>query len=915
MVEKTKEPKKGSITEEDTATLLQRYAPTTVLALLQEVANSPKGKIDWNRLVAKTSTGISNAREYQMLWRHLAYREALLDKLDNGAQPLDDDSDLEYEVEAYPAVSAEASTEAVACVKVLISSGLSSDSSHQNGLTVEGLLSMNLPNQSSRSQQNLQPTCSMQGKNFTVPVSVLKNSLPAVTTTTVETAEGDDALGNGMAPRKRRKNWSEAEDLELIAAVQKYGEGNWANMLRGDFKGDRTPSQLAQGCIAIYPVFACDFVDFLSALRWKKIRGNNLDLNVGGSSSKLSEAQLAARHSLSIALNMPNITANTIGTAGTSTHSMLAGTNATSNSLHFTTAEAKPLSQKGLDPVKAEAKPQSQEGLNPAKTYQMGLSGSTTKAPVIAKKTISKLTDSKVRATAVAAGARIAFHSDAASLLKAAQAKNAVHIMPTVCSSTQSVKPGGMSTHSELPPNVHILRSSSVATPLSTPSSTAATPSTTRPRSSKVLPQASQHTPTKDAMLSRQTNGVSCNLDAEQVQDGAVIFRDGPNDQVQKDKGDSPDQKAESKNLSTNAEKPVDTPKILSDETGSKAVTGVQAKEGKSAKDNEIPRSSVNVGASDPSAVDGCENRSASEKQTDLAIETDGCKGKQVYMKRPVKLACGKIETGTQPPNTMILTRIAKSRPHLVGKGFVVVVVVVVSFRQYNTPMEPIPGVKSSPRHKLPKSNEFVATPNSEKQRNLLSVMMKTTKKMKNVGLLSIFLLDFKVEPQISPRKTKKLSFRQSSSPRPAHPPKNDVRTDDDIVQVSNELFDHDDNLAAESFAFNRDIDVNQSPRLDVDVDVDVDEDEYFEFPILINNPTSNPTDDPFQKEYSSGGDQHSTDNHSFIQTILGQHLLKSLKELCSKTKIIKMKEKKLMDKPDCFLILRYLLGTIPIVV
>lgn len=31
----------------------------------------------------------------------------------------DDDSDLEYELEAFPAVSAEASTEAAACVKVL----------------------------------------------------------------------------------------------------------------------------------------------------------------------------------------------------------------------------------------------------------------------------------------------------------------------------------------------------------------------------------------------------------------------------------------------------------------------------------------------------------------------------------------------------------------------------------------------------------------------------------------------------------------------------------------------------------------------------------------------------------------------------------------------------------------------------
>ncbi|KAM0982340.1 hypothetical protein ACFX2I_015242 [Malus domestica] len=75
--------------------------------------------------------------------------------------------------------------------------------------------------------------------------------------------------------------------------------------------------------------------------------------------------------------------------------------------------------------------------------------------------------DSMVRAAVFAAGACVAFPSDAASLLKAAQVKNDVHIMPTVGSSTQSVKPGGMSTHSKLPPNLHILRSSSVAmTPL-----------------------------------------------------------------------------------------------------------------------------------------------------------------------------------------------------------------------------------------------------------------------------------------------------------------------------------------------------------------------------------------------------------------------------------------------------------------
>jgi len=126
-----------------------RYTATTILALLQEVAQFDGAKIDWNALVKKTSTGISNAREYQMLWRHLAYRHVLPEKFDDGAHPLvcsaslpeklnaassffllllfgfecfffqdDDDSDLESELEAFPSVTSEASTEAAACVKV-----------------------------------------------------------------------------------------------------------------------------------------------------------------------------------------------------------------------------------------------------------------------------------------------------------------------------------------------------------------------------------------------------------------------------------------------------------------------------------------------------------------------------------------------------------------------------------------------------------------------------------------------------------------------------------------------------------------------------------------------------------------------------------------------------------------------------
>ncbi|KAL4358868.1 hypothetical protein AHAS_Ahas08G0020400 [Arachis hypogaea] len=119
-------------TEQDAARIAQRYDATTVLTLLQEVAHAqcPNAKIDWNELVKRTSTGISNAREYQMLWRHLAYGHALLENLENGAEPLDDDSDLEYEVEALPPISPEVASETVACVKVKVTGPIPSPIIH-----------------------------------------------------------------------------------------------------------------------------------------------------------------------------------------------------------------------------------------------------------------------------------------------------------------------------------------------------------------------------------------------------------------------------------------------------------------------------------------------------------------------------------------------------------------------------------------------------------------------------------------------------------------------------------------------------------------------------------------------------------------------------------------------------------------
>jgi len=59
----------------------------TILRMLQEISYCSETKMDWNALVKKTTTGITNAREYQLLWRHLSYRHPLL-PVEDDALPL-----------------------------------------------------------------------------------------------------------------------------------------------------------------------------------------------------------------------------------------------------------------------------------------------------------------------------------------------------------------------------------------------------------------------------------------------------------------------------------------------------------------------------------------------------------------------------------------------------------------------------------------------------------------------------------------------------------------------------------------------------------------------------------------------------------------------------------------------------------
>lgn len=292
-----KKQKQCEFGEEDVCNLFQRYTAPQVLAFLREVAQSPGVKIDWNDLVKRTASGLTTARECQILWRHLAYRQPFPEKMEEqGDQPLDDDSDLEYELEASPPVSTELAMEAANCVK-----------------------------------------------------------------------------------------------------------------------------------------------------RWGIIRKKQGSLNLGGTSSQLSEAQLAARRAINMALK-DNITggSSTVGNgaAATGDHASLNASN-------------------GDVPADSNAFPSQPPNTHPTNTSTKPAPMSASMAkpcPPLKKVPAKQNVSDRIQVAAVAAGARIASPSDAATLFKAAQS-NTVHIMGGGSSLIKSSTTGD----NPLPPNVHFIRTALAA--------------------------------------------------------------------------------------------------------------------------------------------------------------------------------------------------------------------------------------------------------------------------------------------------------------------------------------------------------------------------------------------------------------------------------------------------------------------
>ncbi|XP_028777739.1 uncharacterized protein LOC114734299 isoform X2 [Neltuma alba] len=336
-----------------------------------------------------------------MLWRHLAYRNELTENLEDGAEPLDDDSDLDCEMEVIPPINNEAASEASACVKVMIASRLLNETGPSSS-TIEAPMTINIPNchSSTNPEENIQPSNLMQGTSVIFPVTVQRQTLPSGSVTEGVEAKGTAAVK--LSSKRRRKAWSEEEDKQLRAAVQKCGEGNWATMSKGDdFPIKRSPTQLAQ--------------------RWSILRKKDGTTNSGTNltSSQFTAEQLATRHSLSLALDMPLKKLTVPGTTDPARTSL--NTSIKNSAQPVNTAEA--------STIQSSSVPHQL----PSQQAVLGSSASPANSLVPERATLKANTsaDAAVRATAVAVGARIVSSADILSVQKTTQDRSGGQVLPT----------------------------------------------------------------------------------------------------------------------------------------------------------------------------------------------------------------------------------------------------------------------------------------------------------------------------------------------------------------------------------------------------------------------------------------------------------------------------------------------------
>uniref|UniRef100_A0ACD5ZJT5 Uncharacterized protein n=1 Tax=Avena sativa TaxID=4498 RepID=A0ACD5ZJT5_AVESA len=444
--------RKRDLSEDDVYLILHKYTPATILTALQEVAkHAGRRRIDWRALVAKTSTGITSAREYQMLWRYFAYRHDFVENVDDSAQPLGDESDLECEIEPFPTPSSEAVAEASGFAKILIY-GSSREQAFSHRVNSEVPV-LNTPNEKIPrvpSEKQLGPSHRLT--NGIGPVSSSKQAS--------HTGLSPDPFdGNGPNKKKKKpKPWSKEEDADLTTGVHKCGEGNWLDILhKYSFDSTRTAVQLSQ--------------------RWaliSKRQGTTKPANARPVTSNFDIK--ATQKAFSMALDdmpirRPGLSALRSGISQQSTqhHAPVFGTatpelKSTTSSSSLPLPVPVPVSAPVPMPVQVQMPlPQVQQA--PAQAPPLRVSNISNKSRNISKKQALTNAPSSIQAAAIAAGGRIATPSVATSLLKAAQSTKAVHIRSratrsskTSTSSKSSTMAGESGTQlgSAQPPNLPI---------------------------------------------------------------------------------------------------------------------------------------------------------------------------------------------------------------------------------------------------------------------------------------------------------------------------------------------------------------------------------------------------------------------------------------------------------------------------
>ncbi|KAG0622023.1 hypothetical protein M758_3G065300 [Ceratodon purpureus] len=252
-------PVKVPFADSDLTPLTKRYSSSMIVTMLREISRCKSAKLDWVMLCKGTATGITNPKEYQAVWRSIAYHAELDDSFDGNESPLEDDSDIEVDLDPLPSVSPAVAESLSSFVKAdLQQHELEEARLEQNAVqTGVGFQSADIP--TARLQQGsgllgksddsaaLAVTTNARGVPYLASATQCAATHGEPTATlTCSTSKAAYSGAMNQSDRKRRRLWTPEEDLALIAAVDKCGEGNWTTVLKNHYDFDRSASQLSQ---------------------------------------------------------------------------------------------------------------------------------------------------------------------------------------------------------------------------------------------------------------------------------------------------------------------------------------------------------------------------------------------------------------------------------------------------------------------------------------------------------------------------------------------------------------------------------------------------------------------------------------------------------------------------------------------